>query len=72
MTDKLWCQMCGKTADGSMSLLPRPTCPSCGAVLVEAPTQDYWRERAERAEKELAIMKKELGRPTYDEWKERK
>jgi len=61
--------MCGETAE---SILPRATCPRCGAMLVETPSADSWQTRAERAEKELAIIKKELGRPTYDEWKERK
>lgn len=45
MTDKLWCQMCGKPADGSTSLLPGATCPSCGAVLVEVPAKDILQEQ---------------------------
>lgn len=39
MTNKLWCQMCGKTVGDE--IFPRlSNCQWCGAVLVEAPSKD--------------------------------
>jgi len=53
-SNKLWCQMCGKTVE---SILPRATCPSCGAMLVRVPVKDALLARAEQGERDAQIWR---------------